>query len=84
MFLIIESGRQVEVCRRLAPNELLDCAHHAARYGRAIGYPIDTDSPGPTGLGADVDVTIQPTKKPGAAHVWNSAGFYFAERADSA
>lgn len=81
MFLIIERGYQVEVCRRLSPSEPLDCAHHAARYGQAIGYAIDTDNPGPTGLGADVDVTIQPTKKPGAVHVWQSRGFYFAEGA---
>lgn len=81
MFLIIESGHCVEVCRKLSPTEPLDCAHHAARYGRAIGYAIDTDNPGPTGLGADVDVTIQPTKKPGAVHVWQSRGFYFAEGA---
>lgn len=79
MYLIIESGHAVQVCRRLSPTEPLDCAHHAERYGRAIGYRIDTGSPGPTGLGADVDVTIQPTKKPGAVHVWNSRGFYFAE-----
>lgn len=79
MFLIIESGGHIEVCRRLAPNELLNCAHHAARYARAIGYRIDTDESIPTGMGADVDVTIKPTKKPGAVHVWNSRGFYFAE-----
>lgn len=81
MFLIIERGYTVEVCRPLAPNESLDCAHHAARYGRMIGYPIDTDNPMPTGLGADIDVTIQPTKKPGAVHVWSSKGFNFAEGA---
>lgn len=81
MFLLIESAGRVEVSRPLAPNETLDCAHHAARYGRAIGYPIDTDNPGPAGLGADIDVTIQPTKKPGACHVWQSRGFYFAEGA---
>lgn len=79
MFLLIESGGRLEVCRRLSPTETLDCAHHAERYGRAIGYRFDTETPGSTGLGADIDVTIQPTKKPGAAHVWNSAGFYFAE-----
>lgn len=76
MFLIIESGGRVEVNRRLAPHELLNCAHHAEKYGRAIGYTFGIDSPCPTGLGADIDVTIQPTKKPGAVHVWNSAGFY--------
>lgn len=75
MFLIIECGHTVEVCRPLAPNESLDCAHHAARYGHAIGYAIDTENPVPVGIGADIDVTIQPTKKPGAVHVWNSAGF---------
>ncbi len=48
---------------------------------RAMGYPLDLENPGPTGLGADVDVTIQPTRKPGAVHVWNSQGFYFAEGA---
>lgn len=79
MFLLIESGGMVEVLRPLAPNEPLDCAHHAARYGRAIGYSIDTDNPCPTGLGADIEVTIQPTKKPGAVHVWQSKGFYFSE-----
>jgi hypothetical protein len=77
MYLIIESGHQVEVCRRLAPTELLDCVHHAERYAQAIGYDLDTESPQHTGIGADVDVTIQRTKKPGAAVVWNSAGFYF-------
>ena len=81
MFLLIESGGQVEVLRPLVPNETLDCAHHAARYGRAIGYQIDTDNPCPAGLGADIEVTIQPTKKPGACHVWQSRGFYFAEGA---
>lgn len=81
MFLLIESGGQVEVLRPLAPRETLDCAHHAARYGRAIGYDIDTDKPCPAGLGADIEVTIQPTKKPGACHVWQSRGFYFAEGA---
>ena len=81
MYLIIESGHTVEVCRRLSPTEPLDCAHHAARYGRAVGYAINTENPGPAGLGAGIDVTIQPTKKPGAVHVWNSAGFYFAEGA---
>lgn len=78
MFLLIESGGLLDVCRPLAPNETLDCAHHAAAYGRAMGYPVDTDNPCPTGLGADFDVTIQRTKKPGAAVVWNSAGFYFS------
>lgn len=77
MHLIIESGGTVEVCRKLAPTESIDCAHHAERYGRAIGYDIETETPGPAGLGADVDVTIQRTKKPGAAVVWSSAGFYF-------
>jgi len=81
MYLLIESGGRVEVSRPLAPNESLDCAHHAARYALAIGYELDTDNPGPTGLGADVDVTIQPTKAPGAVRVWNSAGFDFAEGA---
>lgn len=81
MFLLIESGGRVEVLRPLAPNETLDCAYHAARYGRAIGYAIDTDNPGPTGLGADIDVTIQPTKQVGACHVWQSRGFDFAEGA---
>lgn len=81
MFLIIESGGEVQVCRRLAPRELLDCAHHAQRYGQTIGYDFDTDNPTRTGLGADIDVTIQPTKKPGAVHVWNSAGFYMVEGA---
>jgi len=81
MFLLIESGGMVEVLRPLAPNEPLDCAHHAARYGRAIGYSIDTDNPCPAGLGADIDVTIQPTKQVGACHVWQSRGFYFAEGA---
>lgn len=81
MFLIIESGNRVEVCRRLSPTESLDCAHHAERYGDAIGYAVDTSQEYPTGLGADVDVTIQPTKKVGAAHVWNSKGFYFVEGA---
>jgi hypothetical protein len=57
------------------------CRTHAERYARAIGYALDTDNPGPTGLGADVDVTIQPTKKPGAVHVWCSRGYYFAEGA---
>lgn len=76
MFLIIESAGRVEVNRKLAPNETLDCAHHAKRYGDAIGCEFDTDSPARTGLGADIDVTIQPTKKPGAVHAWNSAGFY--------
>lgn len=79
MFLIIESGHSVEVCRPLAPYEPLDCAHHAQRYGRMIGYEVDTDNPTDTGIGADIDVTIQPTKKPGAVHIWNSKGFYFAE-----
>ena len=69
MFLLIERGGELDVCRPLAPNEPLDVVHHAARYGQAIGYAIDTDNPGPTGLGADVDVTIQPTKKPGASHI---------------
>lgn len=78
MYLVIESGGQVEVCRRLSPTELLDCAHHAAQYGRAIGYLVDTGNPGPAGIGADIDVTIQPYKKPGA-RVWNSRGFYFCE-----
>ncbi len=81
MFLIIESGHQVEVCRRLSPTEPLDCAHHAKRYGDAIGYEVDTETSMPTGLGADVDVTIQPTKKAGAVHGWNSQGFCFAEGA---
>lgn len=81
MFLIIESGHEVQLVRRLSPTEPLCPAHHAARYAMAIGYPIDTDNPCPTGLGADIDVTIQPTKKPGAVHVWNSAGFYYAEGA---
>jgi hypothetical protein len=82
VFLIIESGYRIEVCRQLSPTELIDCAHHAERYARAIGYPIDTDNPCPTGLGADVDVTIQPTKKPGAVHVWQSRGFYFKQTDD--
>jgi hypothetical protein len=81
MFLIIECGHRVEVCRRLSPSEQLDCAHHAQRYGHSIGYGIDTDNPTPAGIGADVDVTIQPTKKPGAVHVWASKGFYFSEGA---
>ena len=81
MYLLIESGGRVEVSRPLAPNEPLDCGHHAARYGVAIGYELDTDNPGPAGLGADVDVTIQPTKAPGAARVWQSRGFFFAEGA---
>lgn len=81
MFLIIERGGSVDVCRQLAPFELLDCAHHAAKYARAIGYELDLDNPTHTGIGADVDVTIQPTKKPGAVRVWNSRGFYFAESA---
>ena len=68
MFLLIESGGMVEVLRPLAPNETLDCAYHAARYGRAIGYAIDTDNPGPT-------------KRVGACHVWQSRGFYFADGA---
>lgn len=76
MYLIIESAGRVEVCRQLSPSEPLDLAHHAQRYGQAIGYEFDTDSPQDTGLGADIDVTIQPTKKPGAVRVWNSAGFY--------
>lgn len=40
---------------------------------------LDPDVETPAGIGADFDVTIQPTKKPGAVHVWNSAGFYFAQ-----
>jgi hypothetical protein len=79
MFLIIESGGQVQVCRQLSPTESLDCAHHAEKYADAIGYPLDIEHPTHTGIGADVDVTIQPTKKPGAAHVWNSRGYCFAE-----
>lgn len=79
MYLIIESGYRVEVCRKLSPSECLDTLHHAAAYGRAIGYPIDTDNPGPTGIGADIDVTIQPTKRIGATHVWNSRGYWFSE-----
>jgi hypothetical protein len=81
MFLIIESGGTVEVCRQLSPTESLDCTHHAERYAQAIGYPLDTDNPTDTGTGADIDVTVQPTKKPGAVHVWNSRGFYFTEDA---
>ena len=81
MFLIIERSNEVEVCRQLSPTETLDCAYHAARYARAIGYALDIDSPQHAGIGADVDVTIQPTKKPGAVHIWNSAGFYFSEEA---
>jgi hypothetical protein len=79
MFLLIERSGELEVCRRLAPYESLDCAHHAAAYSRAIGYVLDIDNSSPAGLGADVDVTIQPTKQPGAAHVWSSRGFYFIE-----
>lgn len=80
MFLIIESGNRVEVCRRLSPTELLDCAHHAEQYARSIGYPIDTDNPVPAGLGADIEVTIQPAMKP-CAVIWQTCGFYFAEGA---
>jgi hypothetical protein len=79
MYLIIESGQRVEVCRTLSPTEPLDCDHHAERYARAIGYALDTDNPCHTGIGADVDVTIQPTKKPGAVHVWNSRGYFFTD-----
>lgn len=77
MFLIIESSGIVESIRQLSPTESLDCQHHAKRYADAIGYELDIDNPCPTGLGADIDITIQPSKKPGAAHVWNSKGFYF-------
>ena len=76
MFLIIERDYKVEVCRQLSPTELIDCAHHAERWGHAMGVDVDTDNPCHTVLGADIDVTIQPTKKPGAVHVWQSRGFY--------
>lgn len=76
MYLIIERGGEVDVCRRLSPTESLDPRHHAARYAEAIGYPLDLDGPHtPVGLGADVDVTIRPTKAP-SVRVWDSAGYY--------
>ena len=77
MFLLIESGQEVRVCRHLSPSETLDIDHHARQYGRAIGYPVDLESRSPSGIGADIEVTIQRTKKPGSPVVWNSAGYWF-------
>ncbi len=81
MFLLIERGGELDSVRQLSPSESLDIRHHAERYATAIGYELDIDSPTHAGIGADVDITIQPTKKPGAAHVWNSRGYYFTEDA---
>lgn len=77
MFLLIESGFEVQVCRHLSPTETLDIDHHAEQYGRAMGYPVDLDSRSPSGIGADIDITIQRTKKPGSPVVWSSAGYWF-------
>lgn len=77
MFLLIESGYQVQVLRQLAPNESLDVAHHAERYGQTVGVDVDTESPCEVGLGADVDVTIRYTKSTRDIKVFNSRGFYF-------